>query len=60
LESGAEGDRVRADVSAALQRILDRANCGYDYGPRYEDAGMQLGYSYENSPVIVPTEPRRR
>ena len=35
----------------ALQRILDRANCGYDYGPRYEDAGMQLGYSYENSPV---------
>jgi 2-polyprenyl-6-methoxyphenol hydroxylase-like FAD-dependent oxidoreductase len=54
LESGAEGDRVRADVSAALQRILDRANCGYDYGPRYEDAGMQLGYSYENSPVIVP------
>jgi 2-polyprenyl-6-methoxyphenol hydroxylase-like FAD-dependent oxidoreductase len=54
LESGPEGDRVRAEVRRGVQTILDRANCGYDYGPRYEDAGLQLGYSYENSPVIVP------
>jgi hypothetical protein len=53
LESGPEGERVRADVRQALQAVLDRANCGYDYGPRYEDAGLQLGYSYDDSPVIV-------
>lgn len=53
LESGPEGERVRAGVREALQRVLDRANCGYDYGPRYEDAGLQLGYCYEDSPVIV-------
>ena len=53
LESGPEGDRVRAEVSRALQPVLDRANCGYDYGPRYEDAGLQLGYSYDRSPVIL-------
>jgi 2-polyprenyl-6-methoxyphenol hydroxylase-like FAD-dependent oxidoreductase len=54
LASGAEGDRVRAETALAVARILDRANCGYDYGPRYEDAGLQLGYSYEGSPAIVP------
>ncbi|MGA2396254.1 MAG: FAD-dependent monooxygenase [Candidatus Lustribacter sp.] len=53
LESGPEGERVRAEVRQALQQVLDRANCGYDYGPRYEDAGLQLGYSYDDSPVIV-------
>ena len=53
LESGPEGERVRAEVRQRLQAVLDRANCGYDYGPRYEDAGLQLGYSYEDSPVIV-------
>jgi hypothetical protein len=34
--------------------MLARSNCGYDFGARYEDAGLQLGYFYEGSPVIVP------
>jgi 2-polyprenyl-6-methoxyphenol hydroxylase-like FAD-dependent oxidoreductase len=54
LDDGIEGDAVRAVVRESLQKVMDRANCGYEFGPRYEDAGLQLGYRYEGSPVIVP------
>ncbi len=36
-----------------LQPLLDRANCGYELGARYEDAGLQLGYRYEGSPIVI-------
>jgi 2-polyprenyl-6-methoxyphenol hydroxylase-like FAD-dependent oxidoreductase len=54
LEAGPEGDRVRAEVGQKLQDVLDRTSGGYEYGARYEDAGLQLGYRYEGSPIIVP------
>jgi len=54
LDEGPEGEEVRATVRRGLQKVVDRANCGYEFGPRYEDAGLQLGYRYEDSPVIVP------
>lgn len=54
LEDGANGDAVRAKVRARVDALIARSNCGYDYGARYEDAGLQLGYFYEGSPVIVP------
>ncbi len=54
LEESAEGERVRAEVRRGLQAVLNRANCGYEFGARYEDAGLQLGYRYEGSPLIVP------
>lgn len=54
LAEGPEGERVRAEVRSGLEPILERANCGYEFGPRYEDAGLQLGYRYEGSPLIVP------
>jgi 2-polyprenyl-6-methoxyphenol hydroxylase-like FAD-dependent oxidoreductase len=56
LHEGPEGDSVRAVVRQGLQKLVDRANCGYEFGPRYEDAGLQLGYRYEGSPVVVPEE----
>jgi 2-polyprenyl-6-methoxyphenol hydroxylase-like FAD-dependent oxidoreductase len=54
LADGPEGERVRGAVAARLKTMLDRTNCGYEYGARYEDAGLQLGYRYEDSPIIVP------
>jgi 2-polyprenyl-6-methoxyphenol hydroxylase-like FAD-dependent oxidoreductase len=59
LAAGPEGERVRAQVRERLQPLLDRVNCGYEFGARYEDAGLQLGYRYEDSPLIVadPTPP---
>jgi hypothetical protein len=54
LEDGLEGEAARVAVRKGLQTVLDRANCGYEFGPRYEDAGLQLGYRYETSPVVVP------
>lgn len=54
LADGPEGDAVREVVRARVAAMLARSNCGYDYGARYEDAGLQLGYFYEGSPVIVP------
>jgi len=54
LEAGPEGERVRAEVRRGLQPLLDRVNCGYEFGARYEDAGLQLGYRYDDSPLVVP------
>jgi len=54
LDDGPEGDSVRGTVRGRIAAMLERSNCGYDYGARYEDAGLQLGYFYEGSPVIVP------
>ena len=54
LADGPEGEAVRDVVRGRVAAILARSNCGYDYGARYEDAGLQLGYFYEGSPVIVP------
>ncbi len=48
-----EGEAARQRVRERLQAQLDRANCGYEYGARYEDAGLQLGYRYESSPIVV-------
>jgi 2-polyprenyl-6-methoxyphenol hydroxylase-like FAD-dependent oxidoreductase len=53
LEPGPDGERVRRNVSERLSALLERTNCGYEYGARYEDAGLQLGYRYEDSPIIV-------
>ena len=49
-----EGERVRARVREDLQTLLNRMNCGYEYGARYEDVGLQLGYRYEESPIVTP------
>ena len=54
LAAGPEGDAVREIVRGRVAAMLARSNCGYDYGARYEDAGLQLGYFYEGSPIIVP------
>jgi 2-polyprenyl-6-methoxyphenol hydroxylase-like FAD-dependent oxidoreductase len=54
LADGPEGEAVREAVRGRVAAMLARSNCGYDYGARYEDAGLQLGYFYEGSPVIVP------
>jgi hypothetical protein len=54
LADGPEGDAVREVVRDRVAAMLARSNCGYDYGARYEDAGLQLGYFYEGSPMIVP------
>jgi 2-polyprenyl-6-methoxyphenol hydroxylase-like FAD-dependent oxidoreductase len=54
LADGPEGEAVRDAVRGRVAAMLARSNCGYDYGARYEDAGLQLGYFYEGSPVIVP------
>ena len=54
LAEGPEGEAVREVVRGRVAAMLARSNCGYDYGARYEDAGLQLGYFYEGSPVIVP------
>ncbi len=54
LEAGPQGDAVRTEVRARVQAALERSNCGYEYGARYEDAGLQLGYFYEGSPLILP------
>lgn len=53
LAENEEGEKARQRVRERLQAQLDRANCGYEYGARYEDAGLQLGYRYESSPVVV-------
>jgi 2-polyprenyl-6-methoxyphenol hydroxylase-like FAD-dependent oxidoreductase len=54
LADGLEGEAVRDVVRGRVAAMLARSNCGYDFGARYEDAGLQLGYFYEGSPVIVP------
>ncbi len=54
LADGPAGEAVREVVRGRVAVMLARSNCGYDYGARYEDAGLQLGYFYEGSPVIVP------
>ena len=54
LENSPEGEAVREKMRARVDAMIERVNCGYDYGARYEDAGLQLGYFYENSSVIVP------
>jgi 2-polyprenyl-6-methoxyphenol hydroxylase-like FAD-dependent oxidoreductase len=54
LADGPEGEAVRDIVRGRVAAMLARSNCGYDFGARYEDAGLQLGYFYEGSPVIVP------
>jgi 2-polyprenyl-6-methoxyphenol hydroxylase-like FAD-dependent oxidoreductase len=54
LEDGPAGEAVREAVRERVDAMIARSNCGYDYGARYEDAGLQLGYFYEGSPVIVP------
>jgi 2-polyprenyl-6-methoxyphenol hydroxylase-like FAD-dependent oxidoreductase len=56
LDDGLEGEAARAAARQGLQKLVDRANCGYELGPRYEDAGLQLGYRYEGSPVVVPEQ----
>lgn len=48
-----EGERVRARVREGLRKRLDSLNCGYEYGARYEDVGLQLGYRYEGSPIVI-------
>jgi 2-polyprenyl-6-methoxyphenol hydroxylase-like FAD-dependent oxidoreductase len=56
LQAGPEGERVRANVSQALQTTIERMNSGYEFGARYEDVGLQLGYRYTGSPIIVSEE----
>jgi len=53
LADGPEGDRLRAEVRKTIQDVLDRANCGFEFGARYEDVGLQLGYRYDRSPLVV-------
>jgi len=53
LQAGPEGERVRANVSRALEKTINSMNAGYEFGARYEDVGLQLGYRYTGSPVIV-------
>ncbi len=53
LETSPEGDRVRKKVTARLEKAMARDNVGSDLGPRYETAGIQLGYVYESSPIVI-------
>jgi len=54
LADGPEGEAARAALRSRVAAMIAHAHCGYEYGARYEDAGLQLGYFYEGSPVILP------
>ena len=53
LDDGPLGEKARAGVARSLEQTIDRMNAGYEFGARYEDVGLQLGYRYTDSPVIV-------
>jgi hypothetical protein len=53
LQDGPEGEAVRESVTLALEKTINKTNAGYELGARYEDVGLQLGYQYADSPVIV-------
>jgi 2-polyprenyl-6-methoxyphenol hydroxylase-like FAD-dependent oxidoreductase len=53
LQDGPEGEMVRAKVTQALEKTLNGHSPGYEFGARYEDVGLQLGYRYADSPVII-------
>jgi 2-polyprenyl-6-methoxyphenol hydroxylase-like FAD-dependent oxidoreductase len=53
LDDGPEGEKVRASVSRALEKAIGNMNVGYEFGARYEDVGLQLGYRYTGSPIIA-------
>jgi hypothetical protein len=44
-------------VSAELEEALRRDNTSSELGARFETAGIQLGYVYRDSPIIVSGEP---
>lgn len=56
VEDSPEGVAVRKRVSAELEEALGRDNVSLELGARYETAGIQLGYVYRGSPIIVMDE----
>lgn len=53
LEDTAEGETVRADLKGRIQKAIDRNTEATKLGPRYDSSSIQMGYIYNESPIIV-------